>query len=33
VQLVGRPWDDAGLLRVAAQLEAAAPWHHRRPDL
>lgn len=33
VQLVGRPWDDAGLLRIAAQLEAAAPWHARRPDL
>lgn len=32
VQLVGRPWDDAGLLRLAAQLEAAAPWHDRRPD-
>jgi amidase len=33
VQLVGRPWDDAGLLRLAAQLEAAAPWHDRRPVL
>ena len=32
-QLVGRPWDEAGLLRLAAQLEAAAPWHHRRPAL
>lgn len=31
VQLVGRPWDEAGLLRLAAQLERAAPWHHRRP--
>jgi amidase len=33
VQLVGRPWDEAGLLRVAAQLEAAAPWHDRRPPV
>jgi amidase len=33
VQFVGRPWDEAGLLRLAAQLEAAAPWHDRLPDL
>ncbi len=26
VQLLGRPWDEAGLLRLAAQLEQAAPW-------
>jgi len=26
VQFLGRPWDEAGLLRLAAQLEAAAPW-------
>ena len=31
VQLMGRPWDEAGVLRLAAQLEQAAPWHHRRP--
>lgn len=31
VQLVGRPWDDAGLLRLTAQLEQTAPWHDRRP--
>ena len=30
VQLVGRPFDDAGLLRVAAQLESAMPWSGRR---
>jgi amidase len=28
VQLIGRPWDEAGLLRLAAQVERAAPWHH-----
>ena len=31
VQLVGRPGDEATLLAVAAQLEAAAPWVHRKP--
>ncbi len=32
-QLVGRPADEATLVRLAAQLEAARPWHHRRPPL
>ena len=31
VQLVGRDCDEAGLLRVAAQLETASPWAARRP--
>ncbi len=31
VQLVGKPWGEAELLRVAAQLERAAPWRERRP--
>ncbi|NJL49592.1 MAG: amidase, partial [Leptolyngbyaceae cyanobacterium SM2_5_2] len=32
VQLVGRPADETTLLSLATQLEAAYPWHHRRPD-
>jgi amidase len=31
VQLVGRPYDEATLLSLAAQIEAARPWAHRRP--
>jgi len=33
VQLVGRPWDEVTVIRVSAQLEAARPWVHERPDL
>jgi amidase len=33
VQLVGRPYGEATLLRLSAQVEAAAPWAHRKPDL
>jgi Asp-tRNA(Asn)/Glu-tRNA(Gln) amidotransferase A subunit family amidase len=31
VQLVERPFNDAGLIRLAAQIEAAAPWAGRHP--
>jgi len=31
VQLIGRPASEATLLAVAAQLEQARPWAHRRP--
>jgi amidase len=31
VQLVGRPHDEATLLSLGAQIEAARPWAHRRP--
>jgi amidase len=33
VQLVGRPADEATLVRVSAQLEQARPWRDRRPPV
>lgn len=33
VQVVGRPWGEAELLRLASQLEQAHPWSDRRPTL
>jgi amidase len=33
VQIVGKPWGEAELIRVAAQLEKAAPWRDRRPPV
>ena len=33
VQLVGGPWEEAVLLRVAAQMEQAVGWPERRPRL
>jgi amidase len=32
-QLIGRPADEATLIRVSAQLEEARPWRDRRPPL
>jgi amidase len=33
VQLVGRPFDEATLLALGAQIESARPWAHRRPPV
>jgi amidase len=33
VQLMGQPADEATLIRVSAQLEAARPWRDRRPPV
>lgn len=33
IQLVGRPFDEATLLSLAAQIETARPWAHRRPPV
>jgi len=33
IQFIGRYGDEATLLRIAAQLEAAKPWAARWPDL
>jgi amidase len=33
VQLIGRPADEATILRVSAQLEAARPWRHLVPKV
>jgi amidase len=33
IQLVGRPFDEATLLSLGAQIEEARPWAHRRPPV
>jgi amidase len=33
IQLVGRPFDEATLLSLAAQIEQARPWAQRRPPV
>jgi aspartyl-tRNA(Asn)/glutamyl-tRNA(Gln) amidotransferase subunit A len=33
LQIVGRCFDDAGVLKAAAAYESASPWAHRRPPL
>ena len=33
IQLVGRPFDEATLISVAAQIEQARPWAQRRPPV
>ena len=32
IQIVGRPFDEAGVLRIARAYERATSWHVRRPD-
>jgi aspartyl-tRNA(Asn)/glutamyl-tRNA(Gln) amidotransferase subunit A len=32
IQIVGRPFDEATILRIARAYERATPWHTRRPD-
>jgi Asp-tRNA(Asn)/Glu-tRNA(Gln) amidotransferase A subunit family amidase len=33
IQIVGRPADEATLIRLSAQLEEAKPWADRRPPV
>jgi amidase len=33
IQLVGRPYDEATLLSLGAQIEQARPWVQRRPPV
>ena len=33
VMFTGRTGDEAGLLRLAGQLEQEMPWRHRKPPL
>jgi amidase len=33
IQLVGRPFDEATLLSLSAQIEKVRPWAHRRPPI
>ena len=33
IQLIGRAGDEVTLLRIAAQIEAAEPWAHRKPAI
>jgi aspartyl-tRNA(Asn)/glutamyl-tRNA(Gln) amidotransferase subunit A len=33
MQLIGRPFDEATMLRAAHAYEQATDWHNRTPDL
>jgi amidase len=33
IQIVGRPADEATLIRLSAQIEEATPWIDRRPPV
>jgi amidase len=33
IQIIGRPFDEATLLSLGTQIEAARPWAHRRPPV
>jgi Asp-tRNA(Asn)/Glu-tRNA(Gln) amidotransferase A subunit family amidase len=33
LQIIGRPFDEAGIIRIARNYEKSTDWHSRRPSL